>query len=324
MKKLTSMLLVSMLVSLFIGVTVFPTIAAERPKVGLVLFGEDVFFRTVELGARAAAQDLGAQLYVANSGYSVDKERQILSQYLSMGIQALVISPMSRTASIPALKEYVSAKVPVICYNTTVDDPSIPRTFVGTENKELGIGTGTSAVKYIPKKFGKHIKLAVLCCFKYPVCHERLAGFLETLDKAGITYDILVKLDQETADSAMTATQNLLTGYPDVQVIYTCNEGATVGAVRAVKLSGRKDVKVFGTDLSIQTAELLLSPDGILQAVTGQKPYDIGYTAVKAVLDALQGKSIPERMVVPVLPLSRDDSISTVVAFIESQEETQK
>lgn len=320
MRKYVALLTVGLIVTL----GAIPALAAKY-KIGLVLFGEDVFFRTVEIGAKAAAEELDVVLYVANSRYSVDRERDILERFLAMKVDAVVISPQSRTASIPALKEFVARGIPVICYNTTVDDPTIPKTFVGTENKDLGLGTGEYAVKYIKEKLGGKVKLAILCCFKYPVCWERRAGFLERLDEAGIEYEILTEQDVETADAGVTVTENIIRGYPGVQVFYCCNEGATVGAVRAIDMLDKEaEIKVFGTDKSILLAEFLLSPKNILQATTGQSPFKIGYTAIKAAVDVLEGKEIPKRIVTPVVVFSHADPIEKVLEFIEEQKKIEE
>jgi len=54
-------------------------------------------------------------------------------------------------------------------------------------------------------------------------------------------------------------------------------------------------VVVFGTDMSEQIADFLLADDGILQAVTGQKPFDIGAMAVDTALRAVKERRSPSR-----------------------------
>jgi sulfur relay (sulfurtransferase) DsrF/TusC family protein len=64
---------------------------------------------------------------------------------------------------------------------------------------------------------------------------------------------------------------------------------------------------VFGTDTGEQIAGFLLSDDGILQAVTGQQPYEIGSRAVESALDVLKGGRVDPKQSLSGVLLSRGD-----------------
>jgi ABC-type sugar transport system substrate-binding protein len=85
----------------------------------------------------------------------------------------------------------------------------------------------------------------------------------------------------------------------------------------AVKNSGRTGkVVVFGTDASEQLADFLLADDNILQAVTGQRPYDIGFQALETAVKALNGQPVDKKTALPGLLLSRADTAG-IMAFKE-------
>jgi len=80
-----------------------------------------------------------------------------------------------------------------------------------------------------------------------------------------------------------------------------------VGAVMAVKNAGKTGkVAVFGTDTGEQLADFLLADDGILQAVTGQRPFDIGALALRTALAAVKGEKVERHVSLPGLLLSRE------------------
>jgi ABC-type sugar transport system substrate-binding protein len=100
--------------------------------------------------------------------------------------------------------------------------------------------------------------------------------------------------------------ENILTAHPDVNIIWAANEGGTVGAVTAVRNAGKAgQILVFGTDISEQMADFLLAEDGILQAVTGQKPFEIGDLAVQSALKALKGEKIEKKVSLPGILFTR-------------------
>ena len=73
----------------------------------------------------------------------------------------------------------------------------------------------------------------------------------------------------------------MLQANPDINVLWAANEGGTVAHANAVKTLGLGGkVAVFGTDMNNQMGQMLQASDNILQGVTGQAPYQMGYDAL--------------------------------------------
>jgi ABC-type sugar transport system substrate-binding protein len=96
-----------------------------------------------------------------------------------------------------------------------------------------------------------------------------------------------------TTPGSYASTQNLLQANPDATVIFSTYIDITAGVVKAVaeqKLT--KQISVFetsgGTDLSMQ-----LLKAGTLAGSVPSRPYDVGYEAVKSIVDATKGKTQP-------------------------------
>jgi ABC-type sugar transport system substrate-binding protein len=118
---------------------------------------------------------------------------------------------------------------------------------------------------------------------------------------------IVATQDAWLAADAERVTTDILNAHPDIDVIWAANEGGTVGAVTAVKNAGKAGkVVVFGTDMSEQIAGFLLSPDNILQAVTGQKPYEMGYQAVESAVKVLNGEKVKKQQILTGVLFTRD------------------
>ena len=65
----------------------------------------------------------------------------------------------------------------VICFNTCVNDKTIPSAFLVTKNEDLGIKSGEAAVKFITEKLGGKAKVGILNCDQFEGCPPRKAGF---------------------------------------------------------------------------------------------------------------------------------------------------
>ena len=117
--------------------------------------------------------------------------------------------------------------------------------------------------------------------------------------------EIVAEQDAWNAPEAATTVGALLGKKPDL--VWAANEGGTVGAVTAVRNAGLAGkVAVFGTDVSAQLIDFLLAGDGILQAVTAQKPFEMGASAVEAAVSAAKGEPVRKELVLPGILFSRD------------------
>ena len=68
---------------------------------------------------------------------------------------------------------------------------------------------------------------------------------------------------------------------------------------------------VFGTDASEQIVDLLKADNDILQAVTGQDPFQIGYKTVETLVQSIEGKDVADQgktVIVEGIPLRRGDT----------------
>jgi sugar transport system substrate-binding protein len=76
----------------------------------------------------------------------------------------------------------------------------------------------------------------------------------------------------------------------------------------AVKNAGKAGkVAVFGTDTGEQLADFLLADDQVLQAVTGQRPFEIGSLAVESAVKVLKGEHVSKTVSLPGMLLSRQN-----------------
>jgi len=297
------------------GSTMFAagTIAADRTIGAVQMVAEHEWFRTVELGMQAAADAAGAELLVANAQGQVDTEAAMVDNFVARGVDAVLISALNSDASVAALQRAVDEGVTLINYNTTINSP-IMTSFVGVDNYELGAQMGRYVTDYVNENLGGSAKIALLTIPKYEVGQQRREGFVDEVSKAaGI--EIVAEQEGELPEQAANTLETILQGNPETQLVWTANEGGLVGALTA-KASSGKDIKIFGTDMSLQVAAALKSQDSGLIAVSTQDPYNIGYNAVEQALDKLDGKTGAAETIVP-LEMYYGSDPAAVDAYLE-------
>ncbi len=317
MKRLLAVLFVLALAS-----GVISTVSAEKKlTVAGIVFQEDQFMKTVLTGMKAAADKYGVELLTANTANQITKEIEVVNTYAARPVDAICITTLDPNgASIPALKAANDKGIKVICFNNGIK-ADFPVSTIRSENADLGASTGKAARAYIESKLKgrKEIQVATIN-FEPQLPNDSAARennfLLQLMGIAGVK--VVAKQSAWLIDTGTKVAGDIITAHPKLDMIYGCNDGATKGAVLAVKNAGKAGkIAVFGIDTDEQIAQFLLSKDNILQAVTGQDPYKIGYMSLEFAVKSLKGENVPQSVIVPGKLLSRTDPKS-VQEFLDS------
>ena len=280
----------------------------KKLKIAGIVFQEDQFFRLIQFGMQDAADKAGVELLLSNSANKPDKEIQLVNTYIARGVDAIVISPLSARASATALKRARDKGIVVVTYNSTVEG-DIPIAYIESDQIDLGRQTGIVAKRYIEQELGGKAKIATLA-FKSQLAEQsdaRRNGFVDVVGQLpGVEF--VAEQDAWLPDMAIKKAGDILTANPDIDIIWSANEGGTVGSVMAVKNAGKSgEVVVFGTDASEQLVEFALADDGILQAITTQTPFELGARSLELAVAALKGQQVEAKVVMDGVLVSRDD-----------------
>jgi hypothetical protein len=118
---------------------------------------------------------------------------------------------------------------------------------IGVDNAKAGADITAYFIDYVAKSMGRKVKLGIVGALSSFIQNIRQKGFEDVVKgHAGVTMAGMVD-GRNIQDNALAVAETLLTGNPDLTVIYATGEPALLGAIAAVESQGRrKDVKVFG------------------------------------------------------------------------------
>jgi ABC-type sugar transport system substrate-binding protein len=284
-----------------------------------VVFQSDTFMQTVQAGMQAYADDAGdIELILGNTENDLTKESSMIDDYITRGVDAIVITPISADGSLAALKKAKEAGITIICFNTCVNEEGIADAFLVTKNEDLGRKTGEAAVAFIENELGGEAVIGMLNCDQFEGCPPRKEGFLQQVnDLPGV--EVVADQAGWIADDAVTVSEAMLQANPTINLLWAANEGGTVGHALAVKSSGLAgEVFVFGTDMNNQMAQMLQSDDNILQGVTGQAPYQMGYDSLATTVQVLNGETVEYNQNTPTIFFGRGND-ELIERFIETE-----
>lgn len=271
-------------------------------RIGAIYLDSQGYYGGVKAGVEAAAEESGlnVKFIETNPGGDVAKESEFMTTLVSSGVSAIIISAASADSSVPAIKQAFDAGIPVICYNTCVNDEAVEKyvtAYIIGDPVTFGSQLGEAAVAAFTEAGITAPKIGVINCEQYEVCKLRLQGFQDAL-QAGLP-DATIVANQEGAevDRAVTVAEQMLTANPEINGMYGEAGGATIGAYKSVTTAGKVgEILVFGSDMTTEIATELEKGD-VLKSVVDISGIEVGTLAWAAVQDALDGKTPDDKVV---------------------------
>ncbi len=263
-------------------------------RVGLITKTEtNPFFVKMKEGAQKAAEAKGAELMTAAGRFDGDNASQVtaIENMVAAGVKGILITPSDTKAIVPVIQRARDKGVLVIALDTPTDPQDGADALFATDNFQAGVLIG----KYAAAAFaGRQAKIATLDLAPgITVGVLRHNGFLSGFGVAGIDQNVerqatdpRVVCSQDTAgDQAkgQTAMENCLQKDPGINLVYTINEPAALGAHTALKAAGKeKDVMIVSVDGGCTGVRAVQS--GQIAATSQQYPLKMAEQGVNAVV----------------------------------------
>lgn len=305
MRSFLKSILLPLLMAGFLG----PVAADEgkRYQIAVIPKGSThIYWQTLHAGVDKAAKDLGVSVSWAGPETEGDTQQQIalVQGFIDRKVDAIVLAPLDDKALAAPVEAASKAGIPVVIVDSSLQSEA-QVSFVATNNKEGGRKGADELGKVMGGK-GKALMLRYLEGSASTA--DREDGFLEEM--AGKYPDIEIVSSNQyagaTRESALQASQRLLTKYPDVDGIFCPNESTVVGMLEALKASGKAGhVKFVGFDTGKELLEGLKS--GVLSGLVVQDPFNMGYEGVQAAVDYLKGVKVEPRISTRLLMVTQEN-----------------
>lgn len=296
--------------------------SGEQLRIGAIYLDSQGYYGGVKAGVQAAADESGldVKFIETNPGGDVSKESEFMNTLVSSGVNAIIISAASSDSSVPAIKQAFDAGIPVICYNTCVNDEATKKyvsAYVIGDPLEFGKVLGEQAVAEFTAAGITAPKMGVLNCEQYEVCVARFKGFKAALE-AGLPGTTFVA-NQEGAevDKAVTVAEQMLTANPEINGLYGEAGGATIGAYKAVTTAGKVgQILVFGSDMTTEIATEL-AKGTVLKSVVDISGLKVGALVWDALQTSIDGKKGDLTVQAPVVLYGTGDAAAWLTEHMD-------
>ena len=260
------------------------------------------FWKSVHYGADKAAKELRekgiADVEILWKGPLQENDRQgqiaVMGDFISMQVDGICLAPLDSSALIRSVEEADALEIPVVIFDSALDDESKIVTYVASDN----YNGGKLAAKQLVKAMGGKGDVILL---RYnqgsESTEQREKGFLETLKKDYPEVNILV--ENEYAGTTQKSSQDkaiqILDKYKgEVDGIFAVcepNAAGVLNALRQLELTGKVKFVAFDPNTELVAG---LENDSV-HGIVLQDPVTMGYEAVMAMAKHLEGEKVEKR-----------------------------
>lgn len=253
------------------------------------------WYESVKAGATAAIEEYKKQGIEINFEWDAPPTADIVvhTQKIEAAVakkpDVIAVSVLDQASDTPVIDQAVGAGAKVITFDC--DAPQSKRTiFVGHNKNEQD---GADLAELLAKTIGGKGEVAMLIgSLSAPNHKERCAGFKKAMEKYPDIKIVSEQADNDDLEKAVALTENILKANPNVKGIFCCNASNPIGAARAVKDAGKaSQVFIVGMDDMPETMEFI--KEGVVTGTKVQRVFDIGYQAIKHMVEIAEGKTVP-------------------------------
>ncbi|MEV5025447.1 substrate-binding domain-containing protein [Paenibacillus sp. LPE1-1-1.1] len=249
------------------------------------------FWEMMRQGVNMAAEEFDVTVKLAGmqSESDIDGQIALLEQAIIDKPQAIILAATDYNRIVPVAKRIVEAGIILITVDSGMKD-GISSSFIATDNYEGGRKAGQLLIDTIDSD--QDGPVAIINFVRgSATAMERERGVLDSLAAQPGLKVLDTLYSNASEELAYVKTMELLRDEPELSGIVALNEPTVAGAAKAIiEMQVVTRVKLIGFDNSME--EISYLEEGVLQATIVQKPFNMGYLAVKAALDVSAGKKV--------------------------------
>lgn len=252
-------------------------VAQDRQTVGLIQIDLSNPFHLGEVeGAREAARRAGFELVVTSGEGDVTRQIQAMENLINQGVDAISINFIDSAAFGPAMAKAAAAGIPVVCLHSMIEGCAA---MLGFDERHTGRIVGDYAVELLKQRYNGEVKGEVANL-------QGLLGQGLNTDRSGGFTDVMaghpgvrVVAQEPTGwdpTRAVSITENWMTAYPNLDLIYGNSDSLTVPAAGVLDRSGKTEqvllVSVDGTEPGLNAVK-----DGVMKSTVLLAPQYSGF-----------------------------------------------
>src|SRR4051812_3418890 len=261
---------------------------------------DNPYFAVMKQAFDEAGKSIGAELYVTDARHDVTKQISDVEDLVQKGIDILLLNPTDSAAVESAVRTAKKAGVVVVAIDAQANGPV--DAFVGSKNYDAGFLAGEA----LAKALGEHGNVAVLDGIPVVPIIERVRGFKAAVAKYPELKLVDTQNGKQERSIALSVTENMIQSHPDLNGIFSVNDGGALGALAAIEASG-KPIALVSVDGLAEVVQAI-TKGGPFKATVAQFPRDQVRLAFGIALARRWGAAVPATIPVDVKLLTPENA----------------
>ncbi|MDR4945148.1 substrate-binding domain-containing protein [Neobacillus cucumis] len=267
----------------------FKPVTQSPLKIIIIVKSKDLdFWKQVKSGTDMASKEFHAdtKFWAPSSEKNVDEQIELMEKAIQKKPDAIVLAAADFQRLAPLARKAKENGILLLTLDSRLPE-HLSEGHIATDN----VRAAKKAADYLAHHIGEKGKLAIISTVAgTATAMEREKGFMEAIQEYPDIQVIDIKFSGSDVREAYRLTKQILKEHPDLKGIFGINEFTTLGIAQANKEMGETSaIKTVGFDSSPEILNYV--EEGALSATVVQKPFNMGYLAVKQAVSILEGKT---------------------------------
>lgn len=250
-----------------------------------------------------AAQARGDSLTACDPAKDAQEQSEQLSELAEQGVDAVFVCPVDASQIEEGLAALRAKGIPVLGFGEWNSVPEDIVTVTVSDEYNAGYLCGEDLAEKCPDGG----TVMVLEQSDSETVMQRVTGFLEATEEAGVPFDVVGELDfQGERETACERTQEVLAIYPDVTAIFAGSDEAAFGAQDALEqLDAKSDCMIYSSDGSPELKEQL--GHSSIEGAGAQSPVTMAETLIETAYQYIDGEDVATEVTIPTFLVTADN-----------------
>jgi ribose transport system substrate-binding protein len=246
---------------------------------------------SAEKQAKALQESDGIE-YVMTNAADPNKQANDVDDLIAQEVDVIVMLPIESAALTPVGQKIKDAGIPLVIVDRELENDAATVVVKG-DNEGIGVNAG----KFFTEQLGGKGKIVEISGPPSSVTEQRGSGFKEAVEASDGMEIIASQSGDFSTEKSLEVMQNILQANPEIDAVFTQDDGMALGVLQAIEEAGRTDIQfVTGAGGAKQVFEDIKN-DGLMKATFLYSPTMVE-DAVKIAADIAKGEEPAEKMVV--------------------------
>jgi serine/threonine protein kinase/DNA-binding LacI/PurR family transcriptional regulator len=263
------------------------------------------YHASVASAIRTYADQLGVRVEIEDSQADPFRQPIILRRFIARGAKALIVCPLNEESIAPAMREVQAAGIAT----AVIGDAAYERYSVSLNltNDTIGQIVGEYAARLINAEQDGKANIAILDFPSVSDVLKRSNAMESTLRQLAPQARILGRWLGGTLENGEASMRAILSAHPEVNFLLSINDAGALGAVKVLEAAGRAPDSLWIVSVDAESeARRLMRAGRYFRASLDSDPSGVGKMTLDAVIGILSGKSVPRRIALEGVMITRE------------------